>query len=1788
MKQNMRSSFTFLLIILCCLVQTANATMRTFQFNGTINVSNIGGFPVGTPFVATLSYDDAQAPAYGGVTYASYSSFSFTLTLTGLNFITNPATDNLIVQHGTQLNEGGHQAPLEDELTYSSNQTCGLSVFLRLFNNSGSVFSSTSLPSTLSLADFNSAQMSYFTNSCDPFSTHWSGNITSITSITSCITNPIVTTNADAGAGSLRQAILDACPGSTITFDPSLNGQTITLASTLPTIDKNLTITSPGANLLSISGNDAVQVFRITGADPVMISGLTMANGRETFDGGGAMRNTGNLTMINCTFKNNVTTSHDGGGAIFAQSSSLMTLSGCTFLDNASIGIYSEGGIGGAVMALTACNISNSTFTGNSATYEGGAIMLNDHSSIINCTITGNAVTANGQGGGVRGTNLPDISIYNSIIAGNTSAGVAPDIVSVYVGSNNIIGIAGSSSYINGVNANQVGTAANPINPLLSALGYYGGSVQTIPLLPGSPAINAGTDVGAPTTDQRGIGRYQQTDMGAFESQGFNIIIISGNNQSTHATTAFGNELVVGVNNSNTEPVDGGIVTFTAPASGAGLTVSTFTAVITSNNAYSGTITANAIVGGPYTVTASTTGGSVSFSLTNAVFCVTDPIVTTNADAGAGSLRQAILDACPGSTIRFDPSLHGQAITLGSTLPTIDKNLTIEGPGAHLLSISGNDAVQIFRITGADPVRISGLNMTNGKEVNDGGGAMRNSGNLTLINCSFKNNISASPYGGGAIFAQSSSVMTISGCTFLDNSAKGPGIGFSGSGGAVIANTSCNITNCTFTGNSATTQAGAIRLDNNSSMVNCTVTGNAVTGNGLGGGVYGSNVASNSITNSIIAGNTCGGGSPDIAQVNVGSNNIIGISGTSSFVNGVNGNQVGTAANPINPLLGPLDYYGASTQTKPLLPGSPAINAGTTIAAPTTDQRGVGRYQQTDIGAFESRGFTMGVIAGNNQSTTVNTAFASELLVGIINNYSEPVDGGIVTFTAPASGASITVPVITATIASNNAYSGTVTANAIVGGPYAVTATTNGVSNGVDFHLTNLAAITPTTTTISSNLNPSCSGNAVTFTATVMANGTPVTAGAVSFTEGPTTLAANVALDGNGQAVFSTSSLSAGPHTISATYNEAAGFSTSSASVIQSVNPTPNAIATPASQTICSGAAITTIALTGAVSGTTYNWTRNFGDASSGTVMGIAASGSGNISGILTNAIGNDLPVVFTITPTINGCPGTPVSVTVWVKGRISIGQPLVIQPTCAVSTGTIRVNASVGSPLEYSINGGTGWSSSNEFNNLAPGSYNIQVRFLGNPACVTSYGSNPVVLVAATNCCTITCPTNIVVNNKTGYCGAYVTYPAAVKVGSCSTAPITYSAVSGAWFPVGTTVVTATTTGATCSFTITVKDVQKPVISCPANINVTTTTCSKIVTFTPTATDNCPGLTVTASPVSGTTFPAGTTTVTITAKDASNNITTSTFTITVKETVKPVISCPANITANTTAGLCTALVNPGTATATDNCSGVTVSCTRSDNKALTAVYPLGITYITWKAADASGNYVTCQQKITVNDVQPPVISNASASPSVLWPADHSMKTVTINYTSMDNCSSDCSSGTTLTVTSNEPISGTHTGDLSPDWQIINNHSVKLRAERKPTGTGRIYTIKITSTDANGNVTTKTVTVSVPINSPYTRGGGEPSLVTSNDGSETIERYTGKLSVLVSPNPGSYYFNLLVKTNNPEPIDIRVLDLTGRLVKQIKAIKGNSARFGEELLPGTYLVEVRQGNEKQVLKVIKL
>ncbi len=197
----------------------------------------------------------------------------------------------------------------------------------------------------------------------------------------------------------------------------------------------------------------------------------------------------------------------------------------------------------------------------------------------------------------------------------------------------------------------------------------------------------------------------------------------------------------------------------------------------------------------------------------------------------------------------------------------------------------------------------------------------------------------------------------------------------------------------------------------------------------------------------------------------------------------------------------------------------------------------------------------------------------------------------------------------------------------------------------------------------------------------------------------------------------------------------------------------------------------------------------------------------------------------------------------------------------------------------------------------------------------------------------TIACPGNLVVSNDTGSCGAIVNFTVTADDDCDANPSVGCVPMSGSFFAVGTTSVDCTATdrnglSATCSFTVTVNDDEDPmIVGCPANDKVSNDPgeCSAVYTWiAPTATDNCPGVIIdqTGGPANGSALPVGITTIEYTATDAAGNTAVCTFSIEVNDTEDPVITCPADITQDNDAGLCSAVVNY-TATATDNCPGV-------------------------------------------------------------------------------------------------------------------------------------------------------------------------------------------------------------------------------------------------------------------------
>lgn len=186
----------------------------------------------------------------------------------------------------------------------------------------------------------------------------------------------------------------------------------------------------------------------------------------------------------------------------------------------------------------------------------------------------------------------------------------------------------------------------------------------------------------------------------------------------------------------------------------------------------------------------------------------TTEVVTNTNDSGAGSLRQALADVDAGGTISFSGIGLPAEIVLATPL-AISKNVTIEGPGANQLSISGGNLCRVFSINGV-AVNLSGLSVKNGK-ANEAGGIYVNGGALSATSCDITGNHSDAS--GGAVKGESAA-LSFTGCRVSDN-----GTGFFGRGGAVYLNEgSLSMTDCEIDRNKITqddfftNQGGAIYL----------------------------------------------------------------------------------------------------------------------------------------------------------------------------------------------------------------------------------------------------------------------------------------------------------------------------------------------------------------------------------------------------------------------------------------------------------------------------------------------------------------------------------------------------------------------------------------------------------------------------------------------------------------------------------------------------------------------------------------------------------------------------------------------------------------------------------------------------------------------------------------------------------------------------------------------------------------------------------------------------------------
>lgn len=257
-------------------------------------------------------------------------------------------------------------------------------------------------------------------------------------------------------------------------------------------------------------------------------------------------------------------------------------------------------------------------------------------------------------------------------------------------------------------------------------------------------------------------------------------------------------------------------------------------------------------------------------------------------------------------------------------------------------------------------------------------------------------------------------------------------------------------------------------------------------------------------------------------------------------------------------------------------------------------------------------------------------------------------------------------------------------------------------------------------------------------------------------------------------------------------------------------------------------------------------------------------------------------------------------------------------------------------------------------------------------------------------------CPTSIISNLPANGCTATVTWTPPTASDNCTLQSLTSTHLPGTSFAPGNTLVTYTATdifgnSSTCSFTVAVNDVTKPVFSgCPTDISVSAvSSCDVVATWTaPTATDNC-SVIVVSNHNPGDAFPVGTTLVTYTATDPSGNKATCSFKVIVTDDTSPVFTnCVNDLTIATNS--CTAVATWTAPAATDNCTA-TVSSSHSPG----AAFPLGTTLVTYTATDVQGNKSTCTFNVIVTNTGNPVVTGCPSD--LVFTADETEE-VNVNW----------------------------------------------------------------------------------------------------------------------------------------------------------------------------------------------
>ena len=529
----------------------------------------------------------------------------------------------------------------------------------------------------------------------------------------------LVSNTNDGGSGSIRAAIAQAANGDQITFDPALFGggkhQTITLTGGALNITKNLSISGPEGNLLTIDGNHNGRVMTIAVGADASLADLTLADGKTPNpNAGGAIYNQGTLKLTFCTISGN--TAH-AGGAIDNEYTGKMYLYGCTLSNNTATNTA-----GGAIDSFGLASLNQCTVADNSAYGSGGGIFTGFSLSLYDCTVSGNSA----RGAGINNYS-GTVTLDNTIVADN----VGGDVSGPVSGGGNLIGG----------------------DPMLSELGYYGGPTQTMALLPGSPAINEGNNSLIPagtTTDQRGFPLPNQgnVDIGAFQTQpGLDV------NTAADGTSLPSGQLGLRQAVALAElPNAAATVTFAPVIQG--------TIVLTLGALPA--ITSDTTIVGPgaleLTIDAQHASGILSIG-SGANVTITGLALSNGSASGGGAV------ANQGTLTLTDCTLSGNSATGGGAIKN-EGTLTLTD-----CILSGNSAGRGGAIENQGTLTVTDCTVSGSSAIVAGG--IDNSGSLTLTGGTVSGN--SSKYGGGGLYNDGTGKMSLTDCTVSDNTARGGG-----------------------------------------------------------------------------------------------------------------------------------------------------------------------------------------------------------------------------------------------------------------------------------------------------------------------------------------------------------------------------------------------------------------------------------------------------------------------------------------------------------------------------------------------------------------------------------------------------------------------------------------------------------------------------------------------------------------------------------------------------------------------------------------------------------------------------------------------------------------------------------------------------------------------------------------------------------------------------------------------------------------------------------------------------